>query len=273
MREKNIGMEYATIALTIDQVLSSMLNDPALSYTCISEILDTWIQCLQDVQPKPLVHLTMKSSSAFGTPLRALHRPIISPIVSQQQLEQTPAIESSTLQQSTNLPYTPVSSIDAKGSNKAMSSHARSKTGGKKSNKAPVATPPLSTITISTTPSTASQQRSRADSVAEAVSAKITSSTSAVDGAGGQLIPIASRGKPPIAPISIAMSSSSGSVSASIVGRSNSVAASLNSNSKRTNMEVTRSEHQQESSLSLNSGARPASPSSLTIPCSNKRQR
>ena len=273
MREKNIGMEYATIALTIDQVLSSMLNDPALSYTCISEILDTWIQCLQDVQPKPLVHLTMKSSSAFGTPLRALHRPIISPIVSQQQLEQTPAIESSTLQQSTNLPYTPVSSIDAKGSNKAMSSHARSKTGGKKSSKAPVATPPLSTITISTTPSTASQQRSRADSVAEAVSAKITSSTSAVDGAGGQLIPIASRGKPPIAPISIAMSSSSGSVSASIVGRSNSVAASLNSNSKRTNMEVTRSEHQQESSLSLNGGTRPASPSSLTIPCSNKRQR
>lgn len=272
MREKNIGMNHATIALTIEQTISSMLSDPNSSYASMSEILDTWIECLQHSQPKPLLYMTMKSCSAFGTPLRTLHMSTIPPVASQYQPDPSPSIKLSTVQHPNNPPCTPVCNLDATGNGKATSSHARTKTGGKKSNKAPISTPPLSTITISTMPPlSSSQQRPRAHSVAEAVSAKISSSTSGIDSESSQHAPIVLKGKPPLAPNTIGISSASGSVSASM-GRSNSSVASLNSNSKRTNMDPTRLEDPQESS-SMNRSARAASPSSLTLPSSNKRQR
>lgn len=270
MRKTKIGMEHATIALTIEQVLSSMLNDPKSSYTSISEILDTWIQFLQHVQPQPLTYLTLKSSSVFGSPIRTLPMPTITPISAPQQLEPTPSIKPLTMQQSKNPPSTPASTIDATGNGKAISSHTRSKASGKKSHKTAISTPPLSTITIATTPSTSSsQQRSRADSVIEAVSAKITSAV--VDCETNQHQTTVSRGKPPLAPNTNGLSSASGAgiVSATSLNSSN----NNNSNNKRTGMDSARLEHQQESSLSsLNCGGRPTSPS-LTLPSSNKRQR
>ncbi len=271
MRTKIIGMEHATIALTIEQAISSMLNDSSLSCSSISEVLDTWIQCLQHVKPKPLTHLTMKSSSAFGSPLTTLKMSNVPPLAPRQQPESTPSIKGPSKQQSSNVPGTPASTMDATGNGKAMSSRTRSKSGAKKSSKAASSTPPLSTITIATTPSTAtSQQRSRADSVAEAVSAKLTSSTTAIDSECNQHLSNASRGKPPLAPNTSGLTSATGGASASIIGRPSSSTGSLNSNSKRCSMDSTRLEHQQESS-SLNGGGRPASPS--TLPPSAKRQR
>ena len=271
MREKNIGMEHATIALTIEQTISSMICDPNSTFTSISEILDTWIKCLQHAQPKPLSVLTMKSSSAFGTPLRTLQLSKISPVTSQKPPELSPSIKISTVQHPSNPPCTPVCNMGTAG--KAMSSHAtRTKVGGKKSNRAPILTPPLSAITIATMPSVSSSQRARVHSGTEPVSAKTTSSTSGIDGESSQHIPIVSKGKPPLAPNTNGLSSASGSLSASI-GRSGSSVASLNSNSKRTNTDPARLEDQQESSSSSSRGVRPASPSSLTLPSSNKRQR
>ena len=280
MRKNSIGMEHATVALTMEQAISSMLTDPNSMYSSISEILDTWIQCLQHVQPKPLTHLTLKSSSAFGSPLLLQRIPIMAPMAAQQQQEPTPSIvnTSTVQQQSKNVPSTPVSTMDASGScGKPMSSRTtRSKASGRKSNnKTAIAMPPLSTITIATTPSTlSSHQRSRADYVTEAVSAKIltSSTTSVMEGESHQqhIIPTVSRGKPPLAPNNTnGLASASG---AGIVTTTSLMNNSSSSGSKRTNMDSA----VQESSSS--GGGRPASPSSssslTTIPSSNnKRQR
>jgi hypothetical protein len=228
MRTKNIGMEHATIAATIEQVISSVVHDPTASPSTVQEILHQLTQCLQNIQPKPLSRFTMK----FDLPTS-----FASPTMTRQQLaaKATAVVTEDLVESSTTLavqtPCTPAPKVDTMSSSgnaclMKTSSNTRSKvSAGKRTNNVG-STPPPSTITIPTTTATPSmphQKTTVGDIRTESVSAKSTSSSAF--------------GKPPLVPTkSMTMSTTvGGSMNTSAVTRSSSVNSVTNSNNKRAN--------------------------------------
>lgn len=187
MRLHDIGMEQATIALTIEKAIVSFIHTQKADAASINTILDGWTESLKRIKPMPLREPTVCPEPSA----------IVLPVM--QSTLSVAGSQSKKISQSSTHPIPPApatpATVQKVAADKAMASSSRSKL-GKKSSKLAASTPPT-TITTTT-------QRPRSDPVFDAVSSKLT----AVDNEASL------KGKPPLAP------------GTSILGAASSVSAS-----------------------------------------------
>ena len=187
MRLHDIGMEQATIALTIEKAIVSFIHTQKADAASINTILDGWTESLKRIKPMPLREPTVCPEPSA----------IVLPVM--QSTLSVAGSQSKKISQSSTPPIPPApatpATVQKVAADKAMASSSRSKL-GKKSSKLAASTPPT-TITTTT-------QRPRSDPVFDAVSSKLT----AVDNEASL------KGKPPLAP------------GTSILGAASSVSAS-----------------------------------------------
>lgn len=181
MRLHHIGMEQAAIALTIEKAITCLLNaSQSASSASINRVLDEWTESLKQVKPLP-VRETLVFPDSSATVLPKTQSTLFA-TVAPPEPKWLPS-------PSTGVPSTPTPGAILE---QAAPSTSRSKT-SKKPSKVAASTPPM---TITTT------QRTRSDSVLEAVSSKLTGSVD-TDTNG------ALKGKPPLAPVTATLGTAS----------------------------------------------------------------
>jgi hypothetical protein len=177
MRLHHIGMEQATIALTIEKAILSLVSAPlSTSPSSINRVLNGWTASLKHVKPMPLRE----------APIYPENSAIVLPRIPTPLSATVPQPEPTSLSSlATTAPATPAPAPSA-AKEKAPTSRSKA---SKKSSKPPASAPPTT-------------QRSRSGSMLEAVSSKLT---------GGMDTDGALKGKPPLAPGTLGTASTASS--------------------------------------------------------------